>query len=144
MASSLSVMNFAILSAEAEVFGGLPGRIALIATSTTKRIPPSAPHRSHLLSSTFPPCRRLSFRGWCSREGVISRTEHRSGAVDLGVGERPVVVPLGKVRHGEPDALCDRVELVEIEAVEACRVLTEDQPLLVLGNSAERGSCPVV
>src|SRR4051794_34983811 len=36
------------------VVGGLPGRNAATTTITTKTMPPSAPHRSHLLSSMVP------------------------------------------------------------------------------------------
>ena len=57
----LSPMKSAILLAESPVFGGYPGRIAVIATSTTNRIPPSAPQRSQLRSSSMiPPMNRAA------------------------------------------------------------------------------------
>src|SRR4051794_27973243 len=82
------------------VVGGLPGSNAATTTITTNRTPPSAPHRSHLLSSMVPllmclvaaegpaagvPCRRSSLPGGCARRDPISSTRRLRAGFRTGV-----------------------------------------------------------
>src|SRR4051794_30816048 len=144
ISSALSTKNVAILATESLVFGGLPGSNAVTRTSTTNAIPAHAPSRSSFLSSSMSPpdmsvvpvgtfrIVRPNGRGGkdrdrctCTRRSVRLRelvVEHGPGPVHLGVRERGNVPAHREVTDGDTHACGERLEHVEVEAVEPRRI----------------------